>query len=110
MADTTHELADLLLAIEAEMRRIGVWEAQPPPPEALRSTQPFSIDTLTCVQWLQWVFVARMKEVLEQGLTLPGQSDILPYAEECLKSVDASRLLSLIRRFDELIKAAAMNR
>ena len=110
MGDFAHELADLLLSIEAEMRRLGLWQAEAPREEALHSTQPFSIDTLDCEQWLQWVFIPRMKHILEQGLPLPQQSDIRPYFEECLADDEAQQLLVLLGRFDELIDLAAHDR
>ena len=40
------DVADGLLAIETELRRMAYWESEPPPPEALTSTQPFCMDTL----------------------------------------------------------------
>ena len=87
------------------MRRLGMWERDPPRPEALASTQPFCFDTLTFEQWLQWIFIPRMKRILEQGLALPRQSDIHPLAEEVFSgySADTHALLGLIKTFDELI-------
>ena len=101
----THQLADLLLAIEAEMRRIGLWEAEQPTEEALSSLAPFAYDSLEFHQWLQWVFLPKSKEIVEQGRTWPARSDIYPIAEHVFAEVaaNANGLLQLIRRFDELI-------
>jgi uncharacterized protein YqcC (DUF446 family) len=46
-----------------------------------------------------------MKRILERGRPLPAESGILPLAEDCLRGrqPDATHLLSLIRRFDDLI-------
>ncbi|MEF1291532.1 YqcC family protein, partial [Vibrio sp. M260118] len=49
------QIAELLNAVEAELRRIGLWQAQPPSEEALSSQEPFALDTLEPRQWLQWV-------------------------------------------------------
>ncbi|MGF2688377.1 YqcC family protein [Marinobacter sp. DUT-3] len=76
------EVADSLLRIEVELRRIGVWENQPPSPEAFQSTQPFCVDTLEFTQWLQFVFVARLKILIESDHPLPAVSGIAPMAEE----------------------------
>lgn len=100
-----HELADLLLAIEAEMRRIALWESLPPCDEALHSLMPFCHDTLSFHQWLQWVFLPRMKAVLETEQDAPNRSDIHPLAEYSFRAqeVDAAALLDLIARFDAFI-------
>ncbi len=76
------EVADSLLRIEMELRQLGVWESEAPPPEAFDSTQPFCIDTLEFTQWLQFVFVARLKILIEADHPLPSVSGIAPMAEE----------------------------
>lgn len=76
------EVADRLLGIEIEMRRIEVWSAVAPSEEALASTQPFCVDTLEFTQWLQFVFLERMRFIVEQGHGLPPVSGIAPMAEE----------------------------
>lgn len=100
-----HQLAELLLEIEAEMRRLGLWEAQPPSGERLQSLTPFCHDTLLLEQWLQWVFLPRMKQVVEGDGECPSSSDITPLAEyrfaQLAHQTDA--LLSLIERFDRHI-------
>jgi len=86
------------------MRRVDMWSAEPPAPEALQSEVPFCHDTLEFRQWLQWVFLPRMKLTLEHGL-LPERSDIFPLAQHSLKDSPwhAARLLALIKELDELI-------
>lgn len=76
------EVADRLLGIEIEMRRIEVWSTEAPSEEALASDQPFCIDTLEFTEWLQFVFLERMRFIVEQGHPLPAVSGIAPMAEE----------------------------
>lgn len=104
--------AALVLKIEAEMRRVGMWSAESPPPSALQSEVPFCHDTLEFHQWLQWVFLPRMKLVLEQGGPLPERSDIYPLAEHSFKDSPwpAASLLALIRAFDKLISEGRLRR
>jgi len=40
-------VADSLLQIEIELRRLEVWESEPPPEEAFRSEKPFCLDTMS---------------------------------------------------------------
>jgi len=106
MPEINHQLADLLLQIEAELRRLELWEGTMPAPKAMMSTTPFCADTLYFNQWLQWLFVPRMKEILEQSLPLPQQCDIHTYVEQQCKG-DCAALLKLIKRFDELVVRGA---
>lgn len=101
----THQLADLLLEIEAELRRLRLWEPQPPPPEALASLIPFCHDTLRFEQWLQWVLLPKMKQVIERDEECPSSSDITPLAEHRFAQLaqPTATLLKLLARFDEQI-------
>lgn len=103
-----HRLADLLLAIEMEMRQLGLWEQNPPPPEALESLVPFCHDSLELHQWLQWLFLPRMKAMLEEEATLPNQSDITSLAEYSFQQLphNTDELLQLLSAMDELINGA----
>lgn len=103
--NTAHQVADVVLSIEAEMRHLGIWQGVSPSVEALASAQPFCFDTLAFQEWLQWIFLPRIKQIIEQGSDLPRQSAIFPLAEECLPNNTAhdKALLELIKEFDWLI-------
>ena len=99
-------LAVVIDRLEATMRAAGEWEDEPPPERLLASRQPFCFDTLTFMQWLQWLMIPRMRRILENHEELPRSSAILPYAEEFVSNDRHGReLLRLIERFDELISA-----
>jgi uncharacterized protein YqcC (DUF446 family) len=105
MHDIPTRIADVLLEVEAILRTSGKWDPQRPPATALLSIEPFCIDTLRFEQWLQWIFLPRMKEILEQRRPLPAKSGIFVYAQDHLRKYDPpeSNLLGLIKRFDDLI-------
>lgn len=105
MHDIPNRIADVLLEVEANLRISGKWDAYQPPQEALVSSQPFCFDTLRFEQWLQWIFLPRMKQILEHSKPLPSKSSIFTYAQETLHKYDppAANLLTLIKRFDDLI-------
>jgi len=105
MHDIPNRIADVLLEVEGTLRSHDRWDADQPAPSALNSAQPFCIDTLRFEQWLQWIFLPRMKSVLEDSKPLPARSRIHSYAESCLRKNDppTSTLLRLIKRFDDLI-------
>lgn len=105
MHDIPHRIADVLLEVEAHLRTNGHWDKDIPPAGALTSTEPFCVDTLRFEQWLQWIFLPRMKTILEQAHPLPAKSGIYEYAQDYFPKgdVQAPNLLRLIKRFDELI-------
>jgi uncharacterized protein YqcC (DUF446 family) len=98
-------VSELLRRMELEMQRLALWEATPPPPRALASPMPFCYDTLRFEQWLQWVFLPRMRQIVEQGAPLPPRSDIAPMAELAFegRQQETVRLVALLREFDHLI-------
>ncbi|MBX2859429.1 MAG: YqcC family protein [Cellvibrionaceae bacterium] len=95
-------IAVLLFKLETELRELQLWQNQPPSKEALASTQPFCLDTLELHQWLQFVFIKRISQLLDSGGALPNRCDITPYAEEYWPSSDSSfeSLLSCLRQLD----------
>ena len=105
MHDIPHRIADVLLEVEATLRTHGKWEKKSPGNNELASAQPFCMDTLRFEQWLQWVFLPRMRSTIEHTRPLPDKSGIFAYAEEYLHKKDPSTsdLLTLIKRFDDLI-------
>lgn len=95
-------LLQLLQDIQSELEFLSLWEPVSPPPAAFESNQPFCYDTLQFSQWLQWVFIARFRALLQGNLPLPAACCIAPMAEEALRERESSsaRLLQLLQRFD----------
>ena len=99
------EVAALLIDIEAELRQLGLWDKIPPSPDALASEQPFSIDTLTLPQWLQFVFLPTVYRLLEEQQPLPGRCGIAPMAEEYFRGMGraSGSLEQSLHRIDRLL-------
>lgn len=93
----------LLTNLETEMRAVELWEQQSPPAAAFESEVPFFYDTMNFAQWMQWVFVARFRAILEGGHPLPSSCEVAPMAEEYFKQLEiySDPILGLLRRFDE---------
>ncbi len=100
-------LRSRLIDLEAELRQLGCWQHQPPSADALRSEQPFCVDTLTFPQWLQFIFLPRMYALLEAGEGLPGKCGIAPMAEQYLKQngLTGTSLIDCLMALDELLSA-----
>lgn len=71
----------LLEGIEAELRLMGAWASVPPPEERLRSTLPFCVDTLSFEEWLQYIFIPRMQQMLAGEQALPRKAGLEAYAD-----------------------------
>ena len=101
------EVAEHLLLIERELRALGWWSDTPPSKEALSSGEPFCVDSLDFEQWLQRIFLPRMKHILENDLPLPNASGILEMAEMvyATRQRETQALQQLLAQFDRLIAA-----
>jgi uncharacterized protein YqcC (DUF446 family) len=99
------QLEKLLLALEVELQELTLWQADIPTEEALNSTQPFSCDTLTFPQWLQFIFIEKMTELNGAEALLPTSISICPMAEESFKhfSDKAASLINVIADIDKLL-------
>lgn len=103
--DRYHQTQLLLDRLETVMREADIWESTSPDAAALASSEPFAIDTLTCSQWLQWIFIPRMKLLVTLKATLPTQFEISPYVEEAMKAQPGcSAVLAVTREFDQLFR------
>ena len=99
-----HALADQMLAIERAMREAEFWHDEVPSPAAMASRTPFCADTLKFSEWLQFVFIPKMRALIEDNAALPGASAIAPLAEEALEErAGKQALVDALRRFDHLI-------
>jgi uncharacterized protein YqcC (DUF446 family) len=95
------QVTDLLNQIETELKASGLWALIKPSAEAMQSTAPFFCDTMPLENWLQFVFLPRMRVLVAERLPLPQQIAVCPIAEEAFKPVDRQKLL-LINRIADL--------
>lgn len=80
------QIKRLLDSLQSELLLHDHWEDIAPSKEALASTAPFAIDTLNCTQWLQWIFIPKMRELLENKRPFPREFSISSYIEEALSA------------------------
>ena len=95
--------------IEQELRQIGWWAETPPPEEAFHSRAAFFADTMTYHQWVQFVFMERVRHVIEHRGNLPGNSQVgLKAAREWEHFgvvPEAAGLVRLLQEFDAIVTA-----
>lgn len=101
----TQQVSDLLIQLEHELTALSLWQSSPVSEQALRSVQPFSCDTLRFEQWLQFVFIVKIKQMIDAGMPLPRNANITPMAEHSFAEVgnNASALIAVIRELDKAL-------
>ena len=99
------QVAEVMIDIEAQLRQLGLWDKIPPSSEALASEQPFAVDTLTLPQWLQFIFLPTIRDMIDAGVSLPDRCGIVPMAEEFFRDTGLAcdELLVALARVDELL-------
>lgn len=90
--------------LERELQTLGLWSRQAPTATQMASTQPFCVDTMAFEHWLQWVFIPRMRVLLEHGLPMPGACRISAMGEQSLLHLGRRQtgLLRILARIDRV--------
>ncbi|HLV48025.1 MAG TPA: YqcC family protein [Aliidiomarina sp.] len=98
------QTTELLTQLRDLLQEHELWEAEPPAPERLQSTEPFAVDTLEFHQWLQFIMIPQFEHRIEHNLALPRGFAVSPMAEECWRGCWGERrqLILTLREFDEL--------
>lgn len=92
-----------LQAIERALHDAGLSTPRPSD-KAMRSTAPFCFDTLPFHAWLQWLFIPRMAQAVQEATSLPAACSIAPlaaYRFAEMPDTDTDELLALLVAFDE---------
>src|ERR1043165_6839605 len=88
--------------IETEMRQIGMWRSESLSPEQYQFHQAFAMDTMTFSQWLQFIFIPKVKEAAKAN-QFPTKSQVGAQAVREFDAIPAAdRLVTLLSEFDDL--------
>jgi uncharacterized protein YqcC (DUF446 family) len=95
------EVEILIAKLEQSLREAILWSSCSPSAEALKSKLPFAIDVMTFEQWLQFIFIPKMSEIISHKSSLPDNLQLLPMAEEGFGVANShSELIEVIRQID----------
>jgi uncharacterized protein YqcC (DUF446 family) len=101
-ANLRQDALEYVNRIEAEMRRIGWWQNTPLRPEQLQFKEAFAMDTMTFAQWLQFIFLPRVREAATTN-NFPSGSSVGAQAVREFDGVpEADPLVTLLSEFDAL--------
>jgi uncharacterized protein YqcC (DUF446 family) len=86
------------------MQAIGFWQASPLRPDQLEFSAAFGLDKMAFSQWLQFIFIPRVREAIATN-HFPPSSDV---GTQAVREFDteprAARLAILLTEFDSLFR------
>jgi uncharacterized protein YqcC (DUF446 family) len=89
--------------IEDMMEKLGYWQTEPLAPEAYDFKMAFGIDTMAFSQWLQFILVPRVHEIIETKGEFPPESHVAAQAvRELSGDPEGSELVRVLAEFDDL--------
>jgi len=90
--------------IEAELKRLNRWSAEPLPPAKFENMGAFGSNTMTFEQWLQFILIPRIHAIVEEKGEFPNNSMLAPYAIRVFDGdPEAGKLHDLLYELDKLI-------
>ncbi|MFI3247453.1 MAG: YqcC family protein [Ferrimonas sp.] len=94
----------LLRQLQRQLEQLGWWQQQPLAPTALTSNAPFCCDTMTFEQWLQFVLIPRLEQLISEAALMPMNAAMAPMAEYCwAQQPQAANLINLLQQLDEAL-------
>jgi uncharacterized protein YqcC (DUF446 family) len=101
MPRSLKEVEILIIKLEHSLREAMLWSNSVPSAKALQSELPFALDTMPFEQWLQFIFIPKMSEIISSKITLPDNLKLLPMAEQSLVAADkSSGVIEVIKQID----------
>jgi uncharacterized protein YqcC (DUF446 family) len=106
MSVDVQRVAEMVEEIEQEMRSIGAWRSTPLEPEKYEFKQAFAMDTMPFLHWLQFIFLVRVRSLIESNGPFPSSSQVGVQARRELDGqAEAYTLADLLSEFDGLFHA-----
>lgn len=91
---------ELLDKLEGELRLQLLWSSEKPSQEAMNDNSPFSCEAMSFENWVQFIFIPKMKDLIDRSQSLPTNIAIAPMAHHVWSS--KQNLHTLILIFDNL--------
>ena len=90
--------------IEACLRSINRWQAEPLPDHLFENMGPFGSSTMSFDQWIQFVLVPTIRDIVREQASFPPYSQVGVYAVRTLDGdTEAQPLVTLLSELDMLI-------
>ncbi len=90
--------------IEIELKRLGRWKNDDLPEEAFEDMGAFGSNTMSFEQWLQFVLIPRIREIIQEQSDFPPGSNLASYAIRYFDGdYEADPLREILYQLDQLI-------
>lgn len=100
--------AALADSLEAELKRLNRWCGTPLPPEKFEDMGAFGRNTMPFEQWLQFVLIPRIREIVSTAGEFPQTSNVAAYAVRNFDGDPATgHLEDLLYELDQLIESGS---
>ncbi|MFT4937106.1 MAG: hypothetical protein ACI88A_000115 [Paraglaciecola sp.] len=99
----------LLQRLKSEMQCALLWSSNRPPEWAMSSSAPFACDRMSFEQWLQFIFIPKMDDLLINKHPLPTAVAIYPMAQQMLRgdSSNINDLMLTLKQLDKILSSPA---
>lgn len=74
------ETSRMLQLLEDDLIRHSLWSPHRPSKEAMADTSPFCCESMSFENWLQYVFIPKMRGLIAESQSLPSNIAIAPMA------------------------------
>ncbi len=102
--DLYNNVKRIIEEIETEMKQTGYWSDEPLPENACQFRQAFAMDTMPFSQWVQFIFIPRVRSIIVEKSSFPKNSMVGTQALREFGGDEAgSKLVSLLIEFDKII-------
>jgi uncharacterized protein YqcC (DUF446 family) len=97
MPRSYEEVEILISKLEQSLRGALLWSSHFPPTEAFQSELPFALDVMPFEHWLQFIFIPKISEIIDNKSPLPQSLVLLPMAQQSLSVANnQSELINVI--------------
>jgi uncharacterized protein YqcC (DUF446 family) len=95
-----------VIEIETALKKLNRWDREPLPPEKFKDMGAFGSHTMAFEQWLQFILIPRIQEIVRTQGAFPTSSMIGSYAvREFGTDIESQDLQQLLYELDSLINA-----
>lgn len=92
------------MEIEAELKRLNRWSSEQLPHDRFENMGAFGSNTMAFEQWIQFVLIPRIQEIISEGERFPESSNLATYAVRAFDGdTDVAHLSDLLYDLDNLI-------
>jgi uncharacterized protein YqcC (DUF446 family) len=96
------EVEILLKKLIESLHKANLWSDTAPSKQAMASKVPFACDVMPLENWLQFIFIPKMCELIQMGKPLPPVIQLLPIAQMSFNGLKEKQLLLKdIEKIDE---------